>query len=46
MVSGSENVGRPRLQVDVEEVSEMRKIGISITKISEITGVSRSDLYK
>ena len=46
MASGSDNVGRPRLQVDVEEVAEMRKIGISITKISEIIGVSRSTLYR
>ena len=46
MASGSGNVGRPRLQVDVEEVAEMRKIGISITKISEIIGVSRSTLYR
>ena len=44
--SGSGNVGRPRLQVDVEEVAEMRKIGICITKISEVIGVSRSTLYR
>ena len=46
MASGSGTVGRPRLQVDVKEVAEMRKIGISITKISEIIGVSRSTLYR
>ena len=46
MTSGSGNVGRPHLQVDVEEVAEMRKIGISINKISEIIGVSRSTLYR
>ena len=46
MVSGSGNVGRPRLQVDVEEVAEIRKIGISITKISEIILASRSTLYR
>ena len=46
MASGSGNVGRPRLQVDVEEVAEMRKIGIYIIKISEIIGVSRSILYR
>ena len=48
MASGSGNAGRPRLQVDVEEVAEMRKIGIYsyITKISEIIEVSRSTLYR
>ena len=35
------------MQVDVEEVAEIRKIGISITKISEIIGaVGRSTLYR
>ena len=46
MASGSGNVGHPHLQIDVEEVAEMRKIGLSITKISEIIGVSRSTLYR
>ena len=45
MASGS-NVGRPRLQINVQEVAEMWKVGLSITKISEIIGVSRSTLYR
>ena len=44
--SGSSNVGRPRLQVNMEEIAEMRKMGLSITRISEIIGVSRSTLYR
>ena len=44
--SGSSNVGRPCLQVNVEEIAEMRKMGLSITRISEIIGVSRSTLYR
>ena len=46
MASGSNNVGRPRLQVDVEEIAEMRKLGVSISKISEVLGLSRSTLYR
>ena len=30
----------------MEEVAEMRRVGLSITKISEIIGVSRSTLYR
>ena len=44
--SGSDNVGRPCLQVGMEEISEMRKLGLSIIKISEILGLSRSTLCR
>ena len=46
MAFGSSYVGHPHLQVDVEEVAEMRKIVLSITKISEMIGFSRSTLYR
>lgn len=46
MASGSNNVGRPRMQINVEQVAEMRRMGLSITKISEVIGVSRSTLYR
>ena len=32
MAFGSSNVGRPRLQINMEEVAEMRKMNLSITK--------------
>ena len=40
------NVGRPRFQINMEEGGEMRRMDLSITKISEIIGVSRSTLYR
>ena len=43
MASG---VGRPSLQVDITQVMQLRKLGMSITKISDIMGVSRSTLYR
>ena len=43
---GSSNVDHPRLQIDMEEVAEMRRMGLSITKIREIIGVSRSTSYR
>lgn len=45
-MASSSNVGRPSLQVDLEEVESMRKCGLSMTKISEIVGISRSTLYR
>ena len=46
MASGNSTVGRPRLRINMEEVAEMRKVGLSITKISEVIEVSRSTLYR
>ena len=43
MASG---IGRPSLQVDITQVMQLRKLGMSITKISDIMGVSRSTLYR
>ena len=40
------DVGRPSLQINMEDVEDMRKAGISITKISQALGVSRSTLYR
>ena len=46
MACGSD-VGRPSLQINMEDVESMRKVGMrSITKISEALGVSRSTLYR
>lgn len=43
MASGSSNDGHAHLQI---EVAEMRRTGLFITKISEITGGSRNTLYR
>ena len=43
MASG---VGRPSLQIDIAQVTQLRKLGMSMTKISDIIGVSRSMLYR
>ena len=43
MTSG---VGRPSLQIDVAQVMQLQKLGLSMTKISDIIGVSRSTLYR
>ena len=40
------DVGRPSLQINMEDVEDMRKAGMSITKISQALGVSRSTLYR
>ena len=40
------DVGRPSLQINMEDVEDMRKAGMSITKISQVLGVSRSTLYR
>ena len=40
------SAGRPALQIDIKEVEQLRKIGISMTKISEVMGISRSTLYR
>ena len=42
MASG---VGRPSLQIDITKVMQLQKLGLSMTKISDIIGV-RSTLYK
>ena len=43
MASG---VGRPLLQIDIAQIMQLRKLGMSMTKISNIIGVSRSTLYR
>lgn len=40
------NVGRPSLHIDLEKVEDMRNIGMSMKKISETLGISRSTLYR
>lgn len=39
-------IGRPRLDVDIEEILELRKLHFKWTKIAEIIGISRSTLYR
>ena len=40
------SVGRPAIEIDMDKVTEMRRIGMSMTKISESMGISRSTLYR
>ena len=41
MASG---VSRPLMHIDITQVMQLRKLGMSITQISDIVGVSRSTL--
>ena len=38
--------GRPKLSFDMEDLQCLQRIGLSLTKISEIFGISRSTLYR
>ena len=38
--------GRPKLSFDMEDLQCLQSIGLSLTKISEIFGISRSTLYR
>ena len=40
------NVGRPRCNVDIEDIEFLRTLKFSYTKIAEILKVSRSTLYR
>ena len=40
------SVGRPSIQVNVEEVEDMKKTGMTMTEITQIMGISRSTLYR
>ena len=44
--TSASDVGRPSLQINMEDVEGMRKAGMYITKISQALGVSRSTLYR
>ena len=39
-------LGRPRLQVSIEEIEYLRGLRFSWTKVAELLGVSRSTLYR
>ena len=39
-------VGRPRLDVDLNDILELRKLNYTWTKIAAILGISRSTLYR
>ena len=39
-------VGRPSLQIDIARVMQLQKLGMSMTEISDIIGVSKSTLYR
>ena len=40
------SIGRPAIEIDMDKVTEMRRIGMSMTKISESMGISRSTFYR
>ena len=44
--SGNSGVGRPSLDVDMERVEALRRIGLSLTEISKRLKISRSTLYR
>ena len=39
-------LGRPRLDTDVDEILELRRLNFSWTKIASVVGISRSTLYR
>ena len=39
-------VGHPLVQNDITQVMQLRKLGMSLTIISEVMGISRSTLYR
>ena len=39
-------VGRPRLDISIDEVSQLRSLGFSCTRIAEILNISRRTLYR
>ena len=40
------SVGRHAIEIDMDKVAEMRRIGMSITKSCELMGISKSTLYR
>ena len=42
----SSNVGRPLLQINVEDVENMKKTGMTMTEITRRVGISRSTLLQ
>ena len=44
--SGNSGVGRPPLDVDMEKVEALRRIGLSLTEISKRLKISKSTLYR
>ena len=45
-MASSNNVGRPSLQINVEDVEDMKKTGMTMTEITQRMGISRSTLYR
>ena len=43
---GNRDVGCPHLQINMEEITEMRTMGPTFTKTSIIIGVTRNTLYR
>lgn len=42
----SSNIGRPKLEISIEEIEYLRGMRFSWTKIAEVLGISRSTLYR
>ncbi len=40
------SVGRPKIELDIEEILSLRNLQYSWTKISDLVGVARSTLYR
>jgi len=44
--SSNSGVGRPSVEIDIDRVEALRKIGLSLTEISKRLKISRSTLYR